>query len=266
MSYRVLIADDEQLVIEGLLTNISWDRFDMDVCATALNGGAAYELALTHMPDIVITDIRMPVYSGLELIERVKRNSPKTIFIVYSGYSDFGYAKRSIELDVVYYLIKPSTIEEIEAALTKAVTKCSVLEQLKQVVHESNRQQLAMGAEIGQGSNPSDVHTYRLMEKLKRYMQTHLVEDVSLVKLAEMVHMNPAYLSTLFKSRIGITITDFLLSVRMEHAKKLLTETNLKIWEVSNQSGYSDQRYFSSVFKKHFGLTAGEYRNLFSKI
>ena len=81
-------------------------------------------------------------------------------------------------------------------------------------------------------------------------MQEHLAEDLSLSVLAEQFHLNPQYISHLFKSEIGVNFLAYLTSIRMEKAKKLLLSTSLSVAEVAEQSGYGDYRVFTKVFKK----------------
>ena len=94
-------------------------------------------------------------------------------------------------------------------------------------------------------------------------MQEHLAEEISLTVLAERFHLNPQYISQLFKSEIGVNFLAYLTSIRMEKAKKLLLSTPLSIAEVAEQSGYGDYRVFTKVFKKSEGVTPSQYRRDF---
>ena len=94
-------------------------------------------------------------------------------------------------------------------------------------------------------------------------MQEHLAEEISLSVLSEEFHMNPQYISQLFKNEIGVGFLAYLTSIRMEKAKKLLLSTSLSIGEVAEQSGYGDYRVFTKVFKKSEGITPSQYRRDF---
>ena len=78
-------------------------------------------------------------------------------------------------------------------------------------------------------------------------------------------HLNPQYISQLFKSEIGVNFLTYFTNIRMEQAKKLLLTTSLPIAEVSEQSGYADYRVFTKVFKKSEGVTPSQYRRYFLK-
>ena len=100
----------------------------------------------------------------------------------------------------------------------------------------------------------------RPIHGITRYLQEHLAEEVSLGVLAEEFHLNPQYISQLFKSEIGVNFLTYFTNIRMEQAKKLLLTTSLPIAEVSEQSGYADYRVFTKVFKKSEGVTPSQYR------
>lgn len=106
--YSLLIVDDEPLVQAGIKSMLNWKEFDIEICGIAMNGKAALELIEQYAPDIVITDIKMPVMSGLELIricrERYGNNAPA--FIILTSYEDFHMAKEALQYQVSDYLVK----------------------------------------------------------------------------------------------------------------------------------------------------------------
>ncbi|WMJ89972.1 response regulator transcription factor [Anaerocolumna sp. MB42-C2] len=116
---KVIIADDEDKICQLIYKLIDWDSLRMRVEAIAHNGVEAFELIQLHNPDIVITDIRMPGYDGLEFISKVKEYNESTQFIIISGYQQFEYAQKAIKYGVSDYLLKPIKKDELTAALTK---------------------------------------------------------------------------------------------------------------------------------------------------
>ena len=112
-----------------------------------------------------------------------------------------------------------------------------------------------------QEDNPA--HEQRVITGITRYLQEHLAEDVSLSVLAEEFHLNPQYISQLFKNEIGVGFLAYLTNIRMEKAKKLLLSTSLPIGEISEKSGYGDYRVFTKVFKKSEGITPSQFRREF---
>ena len=99
---------------------------------------------------------------------------------------------------------------------------------------------------------------------IQQYMKTHFAESLTLEGMAEIVHLNPVYLSGLFKKELGVNFSDYLAGLRVEKAKALLKEVDWNISEVAAQVGYGDARYFSKVFSKLVGINPKEYRRLHS--
>ncbi|MGI6005957.1 MAG: response regulator [Ruminococcus sp.] len=134
---KVLIADDEKDIVD-LIAYLIKD-LDVEIAGQATDGLSAYQLILEKEPDVVISDIRMPGMTGLELIEKVKRSLEKTEFIVISGYRDFEYAKTALQFGVQDYLLKPIKQEEL-ARLLKRLNHKKDLDTKKQQEDENLQQ------------------------------------------------------------------------------------------------------------------------------
>lgn len=111
--YKVLLVDDEEVIREGIACIIDWEASGFLFMGTAQNGVEAYEKILQDPPHIVITDIKMPVLDGLELIAKVKEELPETVFVVLSGYGEFELAKEAMRFGVKHYLLKPCNENKI---------------------------------------------------------------------------------------------------------------------------------------------------------
>lgn len=111
--YSMIIVDDEPIIRQGIKTSIDWSSYGINITAEARDGKDALEKVMDLKPDILITDIRMPVMDGLELAEEIKEKNIDTKVIILSGYDDFQYAQKSIGLNVVDYLLKPFGAEEL---------------------------------------------------------------------------------------------------------------------------------------------------------
>jgi two-component system, response regulator YesN len=117
---KVLIVDDEPWVLEGLRTMIDWEKYGFEVCAEAHNGSEAMRLIQEYKPELVLTDINMPVINGLELITQLNELMPKPPkFVVLTGYDDFKLARTALQQRVNDYLLKPIDDEEIESLLSR---------------------------------------------------------------------------------------------------------------------------------------------------
>lgn len=116
---KVLLVDDVEMIIEGLKVMIDWKNLGFEICGEAFNGEEGLEKTIAYLPDVVITDIRMPVINGLELIGKIKEVVPKCKVIILSGYNDFEYARTALDKGAVTYLLKPISCEELTEKLVK---------------------------------------------------------------------------------------------------------------------------------------------------
>ncbi|WP_217591897.1 response regulator [Cohnella sp. GbtcB17] len=118
--FQVLLVDDHAHLVDSLVKSIPWESLGISQVHTAYSGPAALEVLETYPVDILVTDIRMPGLSGLELIRRVMQARKRIKCIVMSGYADFEYARQALQFDTVDYILKPAEDEEIVASLRKA--------------------------------------------------------------------------------------------------------------------------------------------------
>ena len=161
---------------------------------------------------------------------------------IVSGYDDFSYCQQALRLQITDYILKPVNYEEFGSCIDNL--KISLFE--RRVAEE-----------------PAEAREERPITGITRYLQEHLAEEVSLSVLAERFHLNPQYISQLFKNEIGVGFLAYLTNIRMEKAKKLLLSTPLSVAEVAERSGYGDYRVFTKVFKKSEGVTPSQYRRDF---
>ena len=235
---RVFIADDEMWIIIGLKKLIEKSGLPFQVIGEANNGVAALEEIEEKKPDVLFTDIRMPGYNGLELMEKLngKGLSPKVVF--NSGYADFEYAQSAIRLGAFDYLIKPIEQDKLR----------EVLERI-------------LGDEEGSGDgqmqeeiNPSTIRM------ILNEMRQNYTENITLTDLAKRYNISASHLSSLIKEELKLPFSEYITSKRLQKAKELLADESLSIEEVAEQSGYGDYFYFTKVFKKNCGISPSKYR------
>ncbi|WP_391575179.1 response regulator, partial [Cohnella sp.] len=117
---KVLIAEDEMLVRIGLKNSVDWQKFGMRVVADVSNGQLAWEAVLRERPDLVLTDIKMPVMDGMELIAKMKDNGSRAKFVILTAHEEFGLVRKALQLGVKDYILKlKMSIEEIEQLLKR---------------------------------------------------------------------------------------------------------------------------------------------------
>ena len=244
--YKVLLVEDEAQIRAGLKTLIEDVIGHFRVAKDAKSAVEALAWITTDRPDVIVTDIRMKEMSGLDMIERVRDLYPDIPIVIISGYDEFEYAQRAIRYKVEEYLLKP--IDRVELA--------QIFMRLKHKL-DGARAGEASAAEADREGSESE---RKIILDMKAIVQANLDRDLSLQFIADKLHMNPQYLSALFKAETGRNFVDYVAYCRMERAKQLLRETNLKIYEVARLSGYENEKYFITVFKQLVGVTPGQYR------
>lgn len=121
--YKIMIVDDEPLILKGMYSVIDWEEHGLRIASQASSGEQALEQFLDQPVDVVMTDIRMPGMDGLKLIETIRSVDPRVKFIVLSGYDDFQHVKEGMRFGIENYLLKPVDVNELSATVTTAVRK-----------------------------------------------------------------------------------------------------------------------------------------------
>ena len=119
--YKVMIIDDEEIVLEGLTHMIDWNGLGCEISDTAMSAEEGIKKIKKQTPDIIIPDIRMKSMTGLEMIEAVSDRLKNTKVIIMTAYRNFEYAQTAIALGVVEFILKPTKLESIKAAVRKSV-------------------------------------------------------------------------------------------------------------------------------------------------
>jgi len=228
----VLIVDDEPLVRSSIRFTLQGIALRTHVVGEAENGEDALDQYRRLLPDVIITDIRMPGMNGLDFIAEVRRADPVTQFIIISGYAEFEYARQAMRHGVGDYVLKPIKARELEDALRNCATR---LDDACLEAQPEGRQ-------------------------LVQYIREHFSSPLSLDQMADKFNFSPKYISCLVKNEVGQGFSDFLLSLRMKAAIELLGRTRQDVKAIALSVGYEDQQYFHRVFKKKTGKTPVQFR------
>lgn len=260
---KIVIADDEEFIRMGL-ASMPWSEMEIEVSGSARNGMEVLELLKEKDADILLTDIRMPGMTGIELSRRVLEVQPDIKIILLTGYGEFEYAQDAIKLGIFDYILKPSTPDGIFDCVGRA--KDRILQEKKQEAHvRLIQKELQNFSTLEQansllGARPEADGEEGLIEMIIRYLGEHYAENVTLAALADFTHFNTDYLSRVIKQKTGQKFLGILTGIRASHAARLLSDTQLKNYEIANRVGINDERYFGQVFKKIYGVTPSQYR------
>lgn len=410
--YRILLVDDEPIILSGLQSMLRWEEHDCTVAGSARNGEQALTLIRQNPPDIVICDINMPILSGLELLARCTEEFPALVFIMLTNHEDFDMARESLRCRAVDYLLKidldeqklgqsvreairecekrgrlardsisagtemPTDIirehvtallraegEDADQAVTRlekrgAADRCAVAELVLDPSHIPNiaiftaeererlftfhhklledmaqklfyhvgyvivprgqgawlylwnlestelltRFQARLSTTLGEISQmqisllvtqivsggqlkelrpqllalrnefsicPKGVLQYTqfmvhtdYVEAAKRYVESHIMERVTVQDVASAIGITPNYLSSLFKRQLGQNFIDYVNAEKIKQACVLIRNNQHLVYEVSHILGYDNAYYFTKVFKRYMKMTPTEYQNL----
>ena len=252
--YRLLVVDDEVETRSAICHYFPWEEVGFEIAGQAGNGKEAFDLIVGHARfDAVLTDIRMPVMSGLDLAEQLHamRNPIKVILL--SGYREFEYAQRALAYGVRNYIVKPAKYKNVMEVFTRLKED---LDRERQAAAAGTDAVRSTEAGTGQGID----YNAKIVETAKAYIQAHL-KEVTLENVAEVVHMNPNYFSQFFKQKTGQTFTEYVMQVKMENAAELLKDIRYRTYEVSEMIGYSNPKNFTRTFRAYYGKTPSQFRN-----
>ena len=224
---RAIVVDDEPKIRNGLCRLVEGLE-EWTVAGSFEEAAAAMEYLKGGQADVIITDIKMPRMSGLDLIYKIREVNAEVDVIIVSGYTNFSYAQRAIELGVTRYLTKPTNPLEL-------------IDTLRQIEKKLGRTLKTGPARDKQPGN-------QLIAKAQ--------ED-----MADELYISPNYLCELFKRHTNKNLTDYISAYRIDRAKELLLDIRYRVNDVAYMVGFSDSQYFSNLFKKRVGMTPTEYRN-----
>ena len=237
---RVVIADDNLKMCMGIKKIIT-DKFPhFTVDETFEDGESLMEYLDNHIPDLLITDICMPSFDGLEACRKLREKSASANIILITGYKNFEYAKQAIRYKVHDLLVKPFSSDQLIEAIISAV-------------NDFNSDSTAPAV--------LDTPQHYIVSDTKAYVEKHYSNpSLSRSLIAEHLSVNASYLSDVFKSETKIGLSEYITQVRINNAKKLLSDSSISIQEIAKSVGCNSLQYFYQLFKKETGITPAEYQ------
>lgn len=228
----VLIVDDNKLERQGIRYLLEKQDYTLEITECS-NGTEALKKIKEQHFELLITDIKMPLMNGVELITLVREFNQSLKVIVLSGYDDFNYARELLKANVVDYLLKPINPTEFQACIAQI---------------------------LNQIMDKKPITNDKIIDKILSIMHHEFDRDLTLEDLAARVFLSPNYLSILFKKEMNIGMNKYLNNLRLEKACSLLRNTNMKVIDISKYIGFDNPSYFNRLFKNTYGLTPSTFR------
>lgn len=239
-TFRVLVADDERLIARNIAKNIERANPVFRVVGIAQDGAEALEMVEQLLPHIVFSDIKMPVIDGLALFTALAREHPEIRKVIVSGYADFALVREALQNNAFDYLLKPLNHEELR----------NVLERLADQLY-SERRLL---------SSEKQDNAEKIVSAVQAYLKDHYAQPIDFATVSSQYGFSGSYLARIFHEKIGVTPQKYLIQYRINHARRLLTDTDLSVQEVGERVGYPDPFHFSKVFKQNMSVSPAQYR------
>ncbi len=247
---KVLIVDDEKYVRSGIKNETDWGLIGCEVVGEAADGSAALELAMELKPDLVISDIKMPVMDGIAFTGKLLEKRPATKVIFLTAFSDFEYARQAVRLGVSDYLLKPFKDGELEASIQRLL---HLHPNAPASLKDAEEEMIPL-------INKNEISNRYIIEAIDYIEKHYPEEDFSVGKMAEALGVSDGHLSRLFKSETDMGINNYLTRYRIRKAMDHLKDVQVKVYEVAEKVGYQDIAYFSNTFKKLTGRTPSDYQ------
>ncbi|MEW6622461.1 MAG: response regulator [Bacillota bacterium] len=257
--YRMMIVEDEELERMVLRKQLEDSNLPIKIVGEAANGKEALRLVDLVNPQIVLMDIKMPGMDGLEATKLIKEKNNDIEIVIITAYSIFSYSSQAIKLRAADYLLKPVRPEELIAAINRVIS--FIREKPGRLSENFDEKDKASQKD----DDTKKINDNLLINQIKEHINDNYAKRLTLNDLAEVVHYNPSYISSLFKKHTGHGVIDYITEVRLNKAKQLLLDTSSSMDEIAYLVGLNNNSYFTALFKKKEGMNPSEYRRFFAK-
>ena len=248
-NFNILIVDDDAEIAHYIKTELSdWYRFEH-----ASNGKEGLKMLLTGKYDLVISDVMMPVMDGVTMLKKIKGNSNVSDIpvILLTSKSEVENRLEGLRKGADAFLAKPFNMEELHILIDNLVDN---VRRIRGKYSGAQGQKAKIEQIQVKGNNDA------LMERVMKYMNEHLTDpDLNVEKLTEDVGISRAQLHRKLKEIAGVSAGEFIRNLRLEQAARLIEEGQINITQVAYSVGFNNQTHFSTVFKKHYGMSPSEY-------
>jgi two-component system response regulator YesN len=260
--YSLFVVDDESETRKGIVEKVDWNRLGFTVVGEASDGDEAVQKINALIPDVILSDIRMPGMDGVALMRYVHENLPQTKIVILSEHRDFAYLEAAIKNEAVAYLLKPINMESFEetfSALHKRLEDWKNDQRERRKLEEMVQESPSYIREKLSAQDRYKSANQKLTERILEYIDREYTSNtLSLRSIAKYVQKSPAYISKVFKDVTGDNYVRYVSNKRLAKALDLLQNTSLLVYQVTEAVGWSDQSSFIRLFKKQYGFTPSE--------
>ncbi len=259
--YRLMIVEDE-MIERMVLKKMLQKKFGEDcVIYEARNGIEAVELFRKEDIQIIILDIGMPGMNGIQAAEIMRKENSRCCLIFLTAYDRFDYAKKAISIRAMEYILKPYSQKEVISVVEEALRVTDDwngygIKEIQAMENNAEEQKALMEEETDSNSSRLSVMTSMVME----YIKSNFMNEISMSETARAIGYSEPYFCKMFKQQFGQSFTSYLAEYRVGEAKKMLEQPNVNVKEIGVRVGYTDNNYFTKVFKRLEGLNPSEYR------
>lgn len=235
--YQLVIVDDEPRILNGLCKYYDWNKMGFELSGRFRNGKEVLDHMKSHPVDVILSDISMPVMDGITLAKTLYEQNSPVILVFLSGYAEFEYARQALTYKVYEYILKPIKADELH----------SVFRRISEL--------------LNQDGNHSDTGNYydKLIQKARLYMEETL-SVVTLKQTALFIGLSSSYLSSIYKQQTGNSYSDDIQNMKMQIARQLLNDGDLKTYEIAEKLGYDNPKNFTRAFRSYYGFSPRDYK------
>lgn len=235
---KVLIVEDEALECKAMVHLIETGLPGRPEVMTVRDGEAAVKIAVRERPDLILMDINLPILDGLAASREIRKQLPDIKIIMVSAYSDYEHLRESLRTQALDYIVKPYSVETFRESVERAL--------------KDGQEEPVLYGKAG------------TIQKIKKFLETHYAENITLQDVADEICLDKSYLGRLFKEECQTTVMGCLRDIRLAKAKELLLR-GMNSSEVAEKTGFGDAAYFAKSFKQVTGISPARYRESYDQ-
>ncbi|MBM7541749.1 response regulator transcription factor [Amphibacillus cookii] len=250
--YKLVIVEDEPLIRKRLVYGLDYEKHNCIVVGEARDGDEGVKLIKELDPDIVLTDINMPIKNAFEMLEETLDYSYCTIIL--SSYNEFSNAQKAIKFGVTEFIVKPINEQEIYQALERAITQAKQLKTIKQLSYSQEALEELHASEVKIHQVNDEVVNEMIQFVRENYAEKFVFDDVS-----KAIGYSPTLLHDRFKKEVHTTFNDYLNRYRIRKSIEFILKGEKKVYQIAEDCGFSEYKYYNKVFKKYVGMSTKEF-------